>query len=357
MVTLKDISKATGYSLASVHRAIYNKDGLGEEKRKKILETVKAMGYEVNYTASSLKRKTLQIVFVGRKPKKENDYHYMLASGARDAFLQDEGLNIHLRELYFDDTKMNYEDAECQVLDDVYRANDVDGVVIMPVNTSMRLCFAAQKIISKGCPVVFVDDSFENMDYLCSVEPISDLVGRTGAEFMSLACRPGKILIALGDSNSKGQMDNYLGFLQYMKENGGLFTCVPVAPPQDGEDFIQKMVREIDDEVVGLFAVCESNTPVICKAAIASGRKDLRLLGCDLSLDNQQYLLKGILTGVLDMDSYMQGYLAMKMLLDYLLKNKKPHSSILSVPVRLVLKSNLPYYKGFRNAGYSIATR
>ncbi|MDD4460395.1 MAG: LacI family DNA-binding transcriptional regulator [Proteiniphilum sp.] len=356
-MTLKDISKATGYSLTSIHRAIYNKEGLSPATREKILEAVKSMGYEVNYLASSLKRKTMNIAFVGKKPRVSHDYHHMIASGVKSAFSQDMGMNIALHEYYFDGKASELEDKECAILSDLYHQDDLDGIVIMPINTGIKLQLAVQKLIGKGYPVVLVDDSFEHMDFLCAVEPFNDLIGQTGAEFMSQICKAGKVLVALGNASSKGQMDNYESFVAYLKQNNVPITCVPVKDSYDKEQLVAELGSLIDDDVVGLYTVCESNTPAICEAALASGRKDLKVLGCDLSPANKAYLVDGVLSGILDMNSYLQGFLAMRVLLEYILKNISPKASVLSVPVRLVLRSSLAFFEEEYSAGISIATR
>ncbi|MGE4585598.1 MAG: substrate-binding domain-containing protein [Sphaerochaeta sp.] len=356
-MTLKDISKATGYSLTSIHRAIYNKEGLSPATRDKILEAVKSMGYEVNYLASSLKRKTLNIAFVGKKPRVSHDYHHMIAEGVKSAFSQDMGMNIALREFYFDGKASDLEDEECRILSDLYYQDDLDGLVIMPINTGIKLQLAVQKLIGKGYPVVLVDDSFAHMDFLCAVEPFNDFIGQTGAEFMSQICKPGKLLVALGNASSKGQMENYESFVAYLQNHAVPITCIPVQDCFDKAQLVDTLVSLIDDEVVGLYTVCESNTPAICKAALASGRKDLKVLGCDLSPDNKTYLEDGVLSGILDMNSYLQGFLAMRILLEFILKNIRPKASVLSVPVRLVLRSSLAFFEGEYSAGISIASR
>ena len=346
MATLKDISKATGYSLVSIHRALYHKEGLSDETRQKILDTVKAMGYEVNYMASSLKRKPLHVVFVGKKPRKPFDYHDMLSQGVRDAFHQNQGLNIELKEYYFfGASPVEQEEMQCQILDTLYGLPNLDGVVIMPASTDIKLQFAVQKLISRKIPVVFADDSFEQMDYFCAVQPFNDRIGQTGAEFMSMICPPGKILVAPGSPNSKGQSQNFQGFETYLKEHAPRYSCIPVENCDNEEQLVRNLASKIDGQVVGLYTVRESNTPALCKAARLSGRTDLRVIGCDLSKENQAFLEKGILTAILDMDSYRQGYLAMHALQDYLLKGTTPSHKLMTVPVRLVIKSNLDYYK------------
>ncbi len=344
MVTLKDIAKATGYSLVSIHRAIYHKEGLSDETREKILEAIKEMGYEVNYMASSLKRRPLNIAFVGRQPKKPFDYHYMLAKGVKDSFQQNQGLNIQLKEYYYSGSPSEQEEKQCQILSSLYEQNHLDGVVVMPTNTDSVLQCAVQRLITKHVPVVFCDDSFENMDFLCAVQPSNDRIGRTGAEFLSMVCPPGKILVALGSSNSKGQMQNYQGFASYLKEKAPQHSCIPVE--NRGEKLLpQDLATLIDEKVVGMYTVRESNTPAICKAKQLAGRKDLRVMGCDLSKENQAFLEQGVLTAIIDMDSYRQGYLAMHALQEHLLKGISPAKTMLTVPPRLVLRSNLEYYR------------
>ncbi len=356
-VTLKDIAQSTGYSLASVHRAIYNKEGLSEKARERILDAVKSMGYEVNYMASSLKRKTLNIAYVGKHPEIEKDYHHMMAEGVKSAFSQDEGMNISLEMIYFKGKPHELQEEECRILEKIYHRNDLDGIVIMPINTGIELRLAIQKIIARGCPVILVDDSFEQMDYLCAVEPHNNLVGRTGAEFLNHSCDAGRILVALGCTSSAGQMENFKGFSTYMKENNPALEVVAVTEPFDEGKLVQELVSRIDDTVVALYTVCESNTPAICNAAILSGREDLKVLGCDLRPENREYLKQGVLCGILDMNSYMQGFLAMRLLIEFLLKNNPPNASEVFVPVNLVLQNSLPFLEGERSAGIPIIVR
>ena len=46
-VTLKEIAQKTGVSLGTVHRAIYNKSGISEATRKRILEEVERSNYRL----------------------------------------------------------------------------------------------------------------------------------------------------------------------------------------------------------------------------------------------------------------------------------------------------------------------
>ncbi len=66
MVTIKDISKKTGYSITTVSKAFNGYSDISEKAKIKILETAQAMGYQPNANARSLVTKrswTIGVVF------------------------------------------------------------------------------------------------------------------------------------------------------------------------------------------------------------------------------------------------------------------------------------------------------
>ena len=54
LVTIKDIAEKSGYSIATVHRALNHKGGLSEDTRMKILNVANDLNYTNNYIASAL---------------------------------------------------------------------------------------------------------------------------------------------------------------------------------------------------------------------------------------------------------------------------------------------------------------
>ncbi len=62
MATIKEIAKACGVSISTVSNVLNNKSNVGEDTRKKILDTAKEMSYIPNYMAKNLKLKTTKTI-------------------------------------------------------------------------------------------------------------------------------------------------------------------------------------------------------------------------------------------------------------------------------------------------------
>lgn len=64
MTTLKDIAKICGVSTATVSNALNNKKNVSEETRQKILEAVKATGFQPDYIARGLRTRKTKVIEV-----------------------------------------------------------------------------------------------------------------------------------------------------------------------------------------------------------------------------------------------------------------------------------------------------
>ena len=53
--SIKDIAKLSGVSVATVSRVINNNGRFSEETRKKILDVIEETGYQMNFSAKSLR--------------------------------------------------------------------------------------------------------------------------------------------------------------------------------------------------------------------------------------------------------------------------------------------------------------
>lgn len=357
-ITLKDISRATGYSLISIHRAIRGKDGLSEETREKILEAVKAMGYEVNYAASALKRNPIRVAYVGVAARSAGEYHASMLEGVHTAVEEVAGLNCSCTDLLVPYGNEAAE-AECKVLEKLYDdPHPYDGIVVLPANTGSKLVYRLGMLIAKGIPIVLLDERIPQLDSLCCISPRSDLIGRLGAEYLCKISRPGKIVIAMGDATSKTHQENVRGFGAYIEENKFPFETIEVDDPYD-EKRLEEALEETlcsREDVVAFYSVREKNCKAITKVVSRHPERKCEVLVTELCPDNVSSLERGLVSGIIDKNPFQRGYLGMHLLFEYLLKSEMPKAKVLSVPVSIVLRSNLPFYVGRMGQGIYVSS-
>ena len=84
-VTMKDIAAELGVSINTVHKALTGKAGVSESVRSKVNAKAEAMGYHRNTSASSLRRKDINLVFCLPRASCEGAYFFRYLGKAATA--------------------------------------------------------------------------------------------------------------------------------------------------------------------------------------------------------------------------------------------------------------------------------
>ncbi len=123
-VTIKDVAKMANASVAAVSMSLNNRPGIGDEKRRKIIEVAKKTGYQPSLVAKALVNKRSYLI--GLIIKDISDHFFAeLAKGVEDTakkygystILCTTGGNSKTQEDYFD----------------ILRSRGVDGIIISTV--------------------------------------------------------------------------------------------------------------------------------------------------------------------------------------------------------------------------------
>lgn len=350
-VTLKDVSIATGYSLISVHRAVHGKEGVSKKAREDILKAVTEMGYEVNYVASALKRKTLNIAFVGAKSRNEEDYYDHVISGCKKGIKEFANLNFNV-DFFLYDIDKNAEKNEIDLLNDIFTNEKIyDGMVILPITTSDEMKYSIERLIIKGSSIVLLDNDFPTINRLCCVASRSFVTGQLAGELISLMnLNKGKIIIAAGEKKSRVHLENLEGFKTYLKEDNNEFEYIEVF--NDNKENTQDKIENLLDlhkDIVAMYSIRETNTIDICNAVINKNLVGkVKLIGSDLIPINREMLKNGVLSAIVNKEPLMRGYYSIKTILNFLVKKNKENIDFKTIHTMVVLKSNLKNYE-YRN--------
>ena len=154
MVSLKDIAKACGVSVATVSKALNGQDSIGAETRRRICAAADEMGYVANSVARALKTKrsyNLGILFMDeQRSGLEHEYFSTVLEGFK-AEAESHNYDITFINSHIGQQSMSYV-QRC-------RNRGLDGVVIACVDFSdPRILELAESSI----PLVTIDHVFEN---------------------------------------------------------------------------------------------------------------------------------------------------------------------------------------------------
>ena len=156
--TLKQIAETAGVSITTVHRVLNGKEGCGEQLRTRIMEIAKQQGYEINYVASSLRKKPIHIAVIF--PKSDADSHLYVQEILNGYFQEREEVepyNIIFQEYYYP-----AHDLESMVflscLNNIYQERPFryDGVIVYKENIS-NIISAIRKITQ--IPIIILTDA------------------------------------------------------------------------------------------------------------------------------------------------------------------------------------------------------
>ena len=343
-ITLKDISEATGYSSISIHRAVHGKAGVSEKAREEILKVVKEMGYEINYAASALKRKTLNIAFITPRPRSDEDYYDHMIAGCKKGIKEFENLNFNV-EFFLYDIEETPEENELKIINQILCKDVVfEGIVLLPITTSLEMKNATEKLILKGSKVVLLDNDFPDLNRLCCVASKSFVTGQVVGELIELMnFQKGKIVIAAGEKDSRVHLENLNGFKDYLSMIRSNLEIIEVfnIPELNTQRRIEQLLDDNND-IVAMYSVRETNTIDLCNAVINKNKVGkIKLIGSDLIPINRKMLIDGVLSVIVNKAPVERGYNSIKILLDNLVKKNKSDFDFITIQTMVILRNNI----------------
>lgn len=203
-VTLKDISKASGYSINTVSHALNDKEDISLETRNKIKEMAKKLGYIPNTSASYLrsgKSRTIAVI-VGDI----SNPHFSIICKEIEKYMQDFEYTI----IIFN-TDENQEKENNAVITAL--SKNVDGVIICPVQESSE---SIQKLKESKIPFTLLGRYFPDIesDYVIC----DDINGGYVAAHYLLSTGHQKILFINGVEYISSSYERFKGICRAMEE-------------------------------------------------------------------------------------------------------------------------------------------
>ncbi len=343
-VTIKNIATEMNLSTGTIHRALNGKKGVSEELKEKIKETATKMGYEPNYVASSLKRKTLNIVAAFPVLNEQGRYYYTyIWDGVNKCIDDNKDYNIALVELFYEDDEKSKNDTLLKFLDNF--DGEINGLITQGHmgKTGEK---AVREFMNRDIPIVFVGDDIDDIDKICCVQTDHNTVGKTVMELLSTQIsKESSVLICAGKEFTPSHYITVNGVEKYIKENNLKNKIVKIYNEDTPEKTYKKIIETLnqDKSIEALYSINAKNSVLIAKANEEKNR-NLRTIGSDIFAENIDNMKNNSLQNIIFKNPTKQAYIGTKILIDYLVKNEMPKEQTLYVEADVVFQSNLHTY-------------
>ena len=347
-VTIKEIAAEAGVSTGTVHRALYGKKGLSEQTRQQILDLCARRGYRANSAASALKRSALRIAAAFPGPQEENSYFYgSVWHGFRRCMAELDDYNLEVLELpYYPGT----ERGQAETLNACFEqyGGKIDALLtIGPTEDTARR--AVQRYSSAGTPVFFACDDAEGCGRIACVQADHDMAGRIAAELLSAQLSPGDaVLLCAGDVHTPSHYRMAAGFEAYLRGNSVPLTLVRADGYHDKQELALRLRRTLAEDacISGAFSVSARLSVLLADAVAQMGRAgQVRVVASDLFGETVRNMEEGLVQNILYKDPAQQGYLAARLMGDFVLRGIQPPAGVHYVESRVIFKSSLAYYR------------
>ncbi len=344
-VTIKDIAVITKMSQGTVHRALYGKKGVSDEVRAQILKVANELGYTPNYVASSLKRKTLNVVvFLPNKTGRSKYFYLPIWEGIEEAAIEHKDYNINFIHLPFElRASDNTRDLEMFLEKTDLEINGLITQASLGENNERTI----KECIDNNIATSFVVDDLMHPDRLCFVGADNFMTGELSAEILSMQIEKNKdILIFCGNSYTPSHSLTVEGIESYIKKNNLGYNLIKIF---NGDDNIeQRVTKEIleNKNLKAIYSVNAKNTVLIGELLKSLNyEKTFKVMGSDVFAESIEYMENGILDNIVHKNPKRQSYEATKILIDYIVKNETPKQKVTYSNTEIVFKSNLNSYK------------
>lgn len=350
-VTIKDISAKLGISSTTVHRALAGKEGMSDSLRQKIRQTAREMGYEINYAASSIKRKPIRIAVI--LPTDDGRYFGNIWNGVKSFADEVRRLNVHVEMFVCED-----EWDEVEILKSIADAGPEEyaGVLAFSYSSSYfrmpQIMMQFQRLIALKITTFVIDDEISELEGIYCIPACQKAVGELAAE-MAVLMTPstGTVLVSRGRDDSIIHKEKLEAFQNYLLEHKPQMKVVVVegysTKEEQDEPVRESIKKELSehDDVVFYYAQTSGDTRVALD--VFRQMRDLPhfiRIGTDLNVYTAQSIRDGELTAIIDQGGYMKGYMGLNALVDSVVKHIKPEQSI-DTTIDVVYNSNLRFYE------------
>jgi LacI family transcriptional regulator len=338
-LTLRDIARKAGVSLATVDRVLHNRAGVRPDTVWRVRETIERNAFQPHVAAAELARgRARRLAFV--MPSGPNLFMQQIQS-----YLGEMSTWLSARRLAVETVATDVFDPAVLAATLESLAGDFDGVAVVALDhPSVRA--AINDLVDGGTKVVtLVSDvpssrrhHYVGIDNIAAGRTAGALVGRL------VGPRQGKVAIVAGSQGLRDHAERIFGFNQVMASEFSQLDVLPVLEGRDADERSEHLMMRLlsnHPDIAGVYNV-GAGTPGVAKALIDSRReKDVVFVGHDVTVVTRKLLLQGVIDAAISQNPGHEARAAVRVLLA-LARGEPILSEQENIRIDIVMRDNLP---------------
>ena len=264
-MTLSDIAREAGVSLATVDRVLHNRPRVREDTALRVMEAMQRHGLRPHADAAELaRRKPRRFVFV--MPVGPNLFMQQILD-----YLGEMSDWMAARRIAIEIVATDVFDPEALANTLETLAPDIDGVAVVAVDHP-RVRVAIDDLVGSGKAVVTLvsDVPASQRQFYVGIDNIA--AGRTAGALVGrlVGQRVGRIAVVAGSANLRDHAERIFGFRQVMSAEFSQLEMLPVVEGRDDDERSESLTRLMfseHEDIIGLYNV-GAGTPGVSKALI-----------------------------------------------------------------------------------------
>jgi LacI family transcriptional regulator len=339
--TLRDIAKAVGTSVGSVHRALHDNPGVSSMTKARVQQMARALGYRPNLAARYLSsKKTLRISV--NTLKGTTSFWDEVRAGIRDeaASILLENVELEFR------TYPRLGEGEEEAFETAIQEK-VDGIISFPSRPQVLRPWI-RRASRAQIPVVCVATDAPNSGRLGIVAVDTLASGSIAADLMGRFLREpaGSIAITVFDMAITEHAEKCAAFENTLRSFYPDLRLLKPIEDHDVESEAYNKCRKLLEkhpELSGIYVTTEASIPVLKAARDAKRLESLTIITTDLFRDLVPHIRSGAVAASIYQRPQAQGQMAFRMLHDFLAEGASRSPQIALAP-HLVMRGNLDFF-------------